>query len=66
MVRSLLDFQYPGAQLNILRSPNTGPEQTRPGLDKTIAYLKKQGITRFAAVGYCFGSFMPSNRGNLS
>lgn len=33
-----------------------GSEQTRPGLDKTIEYAKKQGVKRFAAVGYCFGA----------
>jgi dienelactone hydrolase len=34
---------------------STGSEQTRPGLDKTIAYAKSKGATKFAAVGYCFG-----------
>ncbi|KAJ7147630.1 alpha beta-hydrolase [Mycena crocata] len=32
-----------------------GTEQTRPPLDKVIAALKADGITSFAAVGYCFG-----------
>ncbi|KAF8330524.1 dienelactone hydrolase [Amanita rubescens] len=31
------------------------PEQTRPTLDKVIDALKEQGVTSFAAVGYCFG-----------
>ncbi|KAF9244119.1 dienelactone hydrolase [Melanogaster broomeanus] len=32
-----------------------GSEQTRPPLDKVIAALKEQGVTDFAATGYCFG-----------
>lgn len=35
--------------------PNHGPEQTRPPLDKVIKALKEQGVTKFAATGYCFG-----------
>jgi dienelactone hydrolase len=31
------------------------PEHTRPTLDKVIDALKEQGVTSFAAVGYCFG-----------
>ncbi|KAF8878877.1 Alpha/Beta hydrolase protein [Infundibulicybe gibba] len=34
---------------------NHGPEQTRPPLDKVIAALKTQGVTTFAAAGYCLG-----------
>ncbi|KAM6496810.1 Alpha/Beta hydrolase fold [Amanita muscaria] len=30
-------------------------ERTRPHLDKVINALKEQGITKFAATGYCFG-----------
>ncbi|KAH6916281.1 dienelactone hydrolase [Coprinopsis sp. MPI-PUGE-AT-0042] len=29
--------------------------QTRPVLDKVIAALKEQGVTKFGATGYCFG-----------
>lgn len=36
--------------------PTHGPAQTRPALDKTIAYAKEQGFTSLAAVGYCFGA----------
>ncbi|KAF8626702.1 hypothetical protein AX15_004726 [Amanita polypyramis BW_CC] len=32
-----------------------GQEQTRPHLDNVINALKEQGVTRFAATGYCFG-----------
>lgn len=32
-----------------------GPVQTRPPLDKVIAALKEEGVTKLAAVGYCFG-----------
>jgi len=32
-----------------------GSDVTRPLLDKVIAGLKEQGITTFAATGYCFG-----------
>jgi dienelactone hydrolase len=30
-------------------------EQTRPPLDKVIAALKEEGVTKFGATGYCFG-----------
>ncbi|KAG2063790.1 alpha/beta-hydrolase [Suillus decipiens] len=32
-----------------------GAEQTRPPLDKVIAALKAEGVTKFGATGYCFG-----------
>ncbi|KAG2142850.1 dienelactone hydrolase [Suillus bovinus] len=32
-----------------------GTEQTRPPLDKVIAKLKEEGVTKFGATGYCFG-----------
>ncbi|KAJ3808170.1 dienelactone hydrolase [Lentinula aff. lateritia] len=32
-----------------------GPHITRPLLDKVIAALKGQGVTAFAATGYCYG-----------
>ncbi|KAF9061665.1 dienelactone hydrolase endo-1,3,1,4-beta-D-glucanase [Rhodocollybia butyracea] len=32
-----------------------GPEQTRPPVDKVIAALKEEGVTRFGATGYCVG-----------
>ena len=32
-----------------------GKEQTRPPLDKVINALKDSGVTKFAAVGFCFG-----------
>ncbi|KAJ6475996.1 dienelactone hydrolase endo-1,3,1,4-beta-D-glucanase [Mycena vitilis] len=32
-----------------------GPEQTRPPLDAVIGALKADGVTEFAASGYCFG-----------
>ncbi|KXN86725.1 Protein AIM2 [Leucoagaricus sp. SymC.cos] len=31
-------------------------EQTRPPLDKVIAWLKGNGVKEFAATGYCFGA----------
>ncbi|KAH7885748.1 hypothetical protein F5I97DRAFT_1927626 [Phlebopus sp. FC_14] len=31
------------------------PNTTRPPLDKVIAALKDQGVTKFAVTGYCFG-----------
>ncbi|KIY44996.1 alpha/beta-hydrolase [Fistulina hepatica ATCC 64428] len=34
---------------------NHGKEQTRPTLDKAIAGLREQGVTTFAASGYCYG-----------
>jgi len=32
-----------------------GADQTRPPLDKVIAALKAEGVTKFGATGYCFG-----------
>ncbi|KAG2040096.1 Alpha/Beta hydrolase protein [Suillus americanus] len=32
-----------------------GAEATRPPLDKVIAALKEEGVTKFGATGYCFG-----------
>ncbi|KAG1758862.1 hypothetical protein EDD22DRAFT_783323, partial [Suillus occidentalis] len=32
-----------------------GAEVTRPSLDKLIAALKEEGVTKFGATGYCFG-----------
>ncbi|KAG2063789.1 alpha/beta-hydrolase [Suillus decipiens] len=34
---------------------NHGNQQTRPPLDKVIAMLKEEGVTKFGATGYCFG-----------
>ncbi|CAK5268067.1 unnamed protein product, partial [Mycena citricolor] len=36
-------------------SPNHTQEKTRPIIDKLMTALEAQGVTRFAAVGYCFG-----------
>ncbi|KII87467.1 hypothetical protein PLICRDRAFT_43106 [Plicaturopsis crispa FD-325 SS-3] len=36
--------------------PNHGNDQTRPPLDAVIAALKAEGVTKFGAVGYCFGA----------
>ncbi|KAF8552883.1 alpha/beta-hydrolase [Imleria badia] len=33
-----------------------GQEVTRASLDKVITALKEQGVTQFAATGYCFGA----------
>ena len=46
-----------------------GSDVTRPPLDAVIAALKEQGITSFAATGYCFGGvysfiIIPSPRAN--
>jgi dienelactone hydrolase len=32
-----------------------GSAQTRPSIDQVIAALKREGVTSFAATGYCFG-----------
>jgi dienelactone hydrolase len=32
-----------------------GQDVTRPLLDKVIEGLKGQGVSKFAATGYCFG-----------
>ena len=31
-------------------------ESSRPMVDKVLAALRQQGITTFAAVGYCYGA----------
>jgi len=36
--------------------PNHGQDKTRPTIDKVLAALKAEGVTSFAAVGYCFGA----------
>ncbi|KAJ7491403.1 Alpha/Beta hydrolase protein [Mycena galericulata] len=36
--------------------PKHGAAQTRPLIDAVIATLKEQGVTGFAASGYCFGA----------
>ncbi|EIW79020.1 alpha beta-hydrolase [Coniophora puteana RWD-64-598 SS2] len=33
-----------------------GPETSRPPLDKVIAGLREEGVTAFAAIGYCYGA----------
>ncbi|KAJ7201624.1 Alpha/Beta hydrolase protein [Mycena pura] len=33
-----------------------GTEQTRPVIDKVVTALKAEGVTGFAATGYCFGA----------
>ncbi|KAJ6582983.1 dienelactone hydrolase endo-1,3,1,4-beta-D-glucanase [Mycena vulgaris] len=35
---------------------NHGAAQTRPPIDSVIAALKAEGVTGFAATGYCFGA----------
>ncbi|KAJ7609045.1 dienelactone hydrolase endo-1,3,1,4-beta-D-glucanase [Roridomyces roridus] len=35
--------------------PNHGADKTRPSLDAVINALKAEGVTTFAAVGFCFG-----------
>jgi len=34
---------------------NHGADKTRPTLDKVVAALKADGITKIGAIGYCFG-----------
>ncbi|KAF8207967.1 dienelactone hydrolase endo-1,3,1,4-beta-D-glucanase [Mycena galopus ATCC 62051] len=47
----------PGVIFDIMGWFNNGHDQahTRPIIDKVIAALKADGVTTFAAVGYCFG-----------
>ena len=35
--------------------PNHTQEKTRPTVDKVVEALKSEGVTDFAATGYCFG-----------
>ncbi|KAJ7230415.1 dienelactone hydrolase endo-1,3,1,4-beta-D-glucanase [Mycena pura] len=51
------DAMNPGSTFDIQKwFPTHTQEQTRPTLDKVIAALKADGVTSFAAVGYCFGA----------
>ncbi|KAJ7173461.1 Alpha/Beta hydrolase protein [Mycena filopes] len=47
----------PGSNYDLPKWLSThGAADTRPQLDKVIAALKADGVTSFAAVGYCFGA----------
>ena len=35
---------------------NHGPDSWKPVVDKTVAALKEQGVTRFGTAAYCFGA----------
>lgn len=35
--------------------PKHTPDIARPFVDRTVEGLKRQGVTSFAAVGYCYG-----------
>ncbi|GAA6017480.1 hypothetical protein JCM10207_008241 [Rhodosporidiobolus poonsookiae] len=37
-------------------SARHGKERTRATIDRVIAQLKEQGVTKFAAIGYCWGA----------
>lgn len=51
-----LDAFNPGATFNIQEwFTRHGTTETRPVLDKITAALKEEGVTKFAATGYCFG-----------
>jgi hypothetical protein len=46
----------PGATFDLKAwSPKHGAAQCRPPLDKVIAALKEQNVTRFGVSGHCFG-----------
>jgi dienelactone hydrolase len=50
------DALGPGSTFNIgTWFPNHGQDKTRPSLDKVLEALKEEGVTEFAATGYCFG-----------
>ncbi|KAF7317665.1 Dienelactone hydrolase endo-1,3,1,4-beta-D-glucanase [Mycena kentingensis (nom. inval.)] len=50
------DAMGPGKDYDLMAWFKThGAAETRPPLDKVIAALKAEGITTFAAVGYCLG-----------
>jgi len=50
--------------------PNHTQEKTRPTLDKVVEALKAEGVTSFAATGYCFGgafcSLMTRSRDHIN
>ncbi|RDB15818.1 Protein AIM2 [Hypsizygus marmoreus] len=46
----------PGSNFDFMAwLPHHSAAQVRPLIDKVIAALKEEGVTTFAAVGYCFG-----------
>jgi dienelactone hydrolase len=50
------DALNPGSNFSIADwFPNHTQEKTRPTLDKVVKALKEEGVTSFAATGYCFG-----------
>jgi len=50
------DAFNPGSNFDIGKWFAThGADQTRPIIDKVVAALKAEGVSSFAAVGYCFG-----------
>jgi dienelactone hydrolase len=50
------DAMNPGSTWNLMEwFGKHGADATRPPLDKVIEGLKKEGITTFGVLGYCFG-----------
>ncbi|KAF5332150.1 hypothetical protein D9611_008178 [Ephemerocybe angulata] len=51
-----IDAFSPGSTFNLNEwFPKHTQAHTRPTLDKVIAALKEEGVTKFLATGYCFG-----------
>ncbi|TFY70448.1 hypothetical protein EVG20_g2554 [Dentipellis fragilis] len=50
----------PGSTFDIMKwFPTHGPNVTQPKVEALITALKAQGVTRFGAVGYCYGGEHP-------
>lgn len=52
------DAFNPGENFDIMKWFQSGhtPAEIRPTIDKVIAALKEEGVTKFLATGYCFGA----------
>ncbi|KAJ2917121.1 hypothetical protein MD484_g3311, partial [Candolleomyces efflorescens] len=51
-----VDAFSPGSTFDLMKwFANHGSAQTRPPLDKVVAAIKEQGVTKIGATGYCFG-----------
>jgi len=51
------DALNPGSTYDLMKwFPDHGADKTRPTIDKVIEGLKKEGVTSFGVLGYCFGA----------
>ncbi|KAF6742995.1 dienelactone hydrolase endo-1,3,1,4-beta-D-glucanase [Ephemerocybe angulata] len=52
------DAHNPGAAYDVMKWLHSGhtPADVRPIIDKVVAALKEEGVTKFLVTGYCFGA----------